>query len=253
MKQLVLTLVAAAMACSINVNAQTRVRNVYTETASLNAQQMQQTDQPVRLNRYLFAGYNTICLPMSVSADQLGDLRIERLSAIRQQGATLCLYFTECTTEGLEAGVPYLVFSPTARYLRVSNTESNGFADEPATIRLSDNEGNQVSFGSSWERRVRQGVYGIPAKQNVEVLESILISTTEEQSFLPTRCGISWERQSATANELAIVHATAAEVTAISNARVEKIGNDNIYDLNGRRVSDPANGLNIQGGKKVVC
>ena len=257
MKQIVLTMMALAMTCA-QATAQNRVKNLYTETQALKVEQVQSTENPVQVNRYLFAGYNTLCLPMTLSAEQFAvtakDVRIERLAAIRQVGTTLQLCFVDCTNDGIEAGVPYLIFSPTRQYLRAKNTEANAINTEIKTIRMDDGQGNQVSFASSWTSRQKNGLYGIPAKQNVEILESVLVRTTEELSFLPTRCGFSWEQQSATAQKLEIVHMNAADVTAIGQlkANSQEQTADSYYDLNGRRVNAPVKGIYIKGGKKVV-
>ena len=256
MKKTLLVMMATAMMC-ISANAQNRVKYVYTDVAKLNISQLENTDQTVQLSRYLFAGYNTLCLPMSLSAEQLEaavpGLKVERLTAIQQEGSTLYLYFTECTSEGIEAGMPYLIFSPKAQYMRVRNTESDGVDTELKTVRMGDSKGNQIAFGSSWEMRTKEGLYGIPAKQNVAVLESVLVSTTTEQSFLPTRCGISWELKSGSADNLMIRHAAAGEVTAIKSATADNRQDNGTYDLNGRRVSSAAHhGIVIQNGKKVV-
>lgn len=257
MKKTLLAMTVAALTCSLGATAQNRVKNIYTETQQLKVEQLENTEQTVQLNRHLFAGYNTLCLPMSMNAEQLAsaarDVRIERLAAIRQEGTTLNLYFVDCTSEGIEAGVPYLIFSPTTQYLRVKNTQAEAFSSDLKTIRLNDGNGNQVSFASSWDMKTKEGLYGIPAKQNVTVLESILVSTTDKQAFLPTRCGISWEQRSASANDIEIIHATPGILTAIQSAKADN-GNadDTVYDLNGRRVSKPAKGLYIQGGKKIV-
>lgn len=243
MKQIVLTLVAAATLC-IPASAQkvNRVKNLYASSRTLNVEMLQNTDQAVQLNRYLFAGYNTLCLPMSVSAEQLGaaatDVRIERLAAIRQEGATLNLYFVDCTSEGVEAGMPYLIFSPKAQYLRVKNTEVEAFDADVQTVRMADAQGNQVSFGSSWETIQKSGRYGIPAKQDVEVLESVLIRTEADKSFLPTRCGFNWEQQSSTAQELKIQHVSS--LAALETAGIKSLTGANaivdVYDLKGNIV-----------------
>lgn len=254
MKKTLLALTIAALACSLGASAQNRVKNVYTESKTLKVEQVANLDQPVQLNRYLFAGYNTLCLPMTVSGEQLAtyNVRAERLAAIRQEGSTLCLYFVECTNEGLEAGMPYLIFSPTKQYLRLKNTDAMRSSQELKTVRMSDGQGNQVAFSSSWELKQKEGLYGIPAKQNVEILESVLMRTTKDQSFLPTRCGFNWEQQANGAETLEIRHATQAEVTAIS----EKLNSDGFatspaYDLNGRQVTTQR-GIIIQNGKKIV-
>ncbi|MBQ7512171.1 MAG: hypothetical protein IJ155_03600 [Prevotella sp.] len=254
MKQIVLTLTAAAMMCSLSATAQTRVKNVYTEAKSFNVEQVQNTEQTTQVNRYLMAGYNTLCLPMSMSADQLAasGITVERMAAIHQEGSTLKLYFVDCTNEGIEAGVPYLIYSPKTQYLRVKNTDAARIATELKTVRMSDGQGNQVAFSSSWDVKQKDGLFGIPARQNVTPLESVLVRTTGDLSFLPTRCGFAWEQQSSTAEALEIVHASDADVTAINAVRNDDATAADAYDLAGRKHAAPVKGVNIINGKKVV-
>ena len=148
--------------------------------------------------------------------------------------------------------MPYLIFSPTTQYLRVKNTDANGFSADAKAVRLADNNGNQVCFSSSWNTRVTEGLYGIPAQQKVTPLEAVLVKTTAEQKFLPTRCGFTWDMQNSTAKELRIVHLSASEVTALKNVTMKTNADDNLYDLNGRKVSQTSKGLLIQNGKKTV-
>ena len=250
MKQFVLTLMMATAVCT-TAFAQNKVKNVYASSPKLNMEMLQNTDQTVQLNRYFFAGYNTLCLPMTVAADQLGDVTIERFHGMQQEGDILKLYFVECTNEGIQAGVPYLVNSPKSQYLRIKNTDAIMFDNEVQPVRMSDNNGNVVTFGSAWETVEKAGRYGIPAQQNVTPLEAVLIKTTPEQKFLPTRCGFTWDQQSASAKELRIIHISQSEATNINNVRFQNISED-AYDLNGRKVNNSTKGLRIQNGKKTL-
>jgi len=250
MKQFVLSLMMATAVCSTAL-AQNKVKNVYASSTKLNVEMLQSNDQTVQLNRYFFAGYNTLCLPMTVAADQLGDVKIERFAGIRQEGNILNLYFVECTADGIQAGVPYLVNSPKSQYLRIKNTDAMTIDNEIQAVRMSDNNGNIVTFGSSWEMMEKAGRYGIPAQQKVTPLEAVLVKTTPEQKFLPTRCGFTWDQQSTTAQELRIVHLSQSEATKINNIRVQNTSGD-AYDLNGRKVNSSAKGLVIQNGKKTI-
>ena len=255
MKQILLAMMAVAMFNT--ATAQNRVKNLYTETQTLKVEQLQDTATPVQMNRYLYAGYNTLCLPVTLSAEQLAatakNIRVERLEAIRQEGSTLRLYFVDCTSEGIEAGVPYLLFSPTRQYLKVKNTDANLINTEIHAVRMDDGQGNRVAFSSSWNMRQKDGLYGIPAKQNVEILESVLVRTTGEQAFLPTRCGFSWEQQAPTAQTLEIVHASGAEVTGIKDVKQNATSDNRYYDLNGRTTATPSQkGVYIHNGKQVV-
>ena len=251
MKQFVLVMMMATAVCTTAL-AQNKVKNVYASSEKLNIEMLQNSDQTVQLNRYFFAGYNTLCLPMSVSAEQLGDVKVERFAGIQQEGDVLNLYFVECTNDGIQAGVPYLVYSPKSQYLRIKNTDAMMIDNQLTAIHMNDGKGNMVTFGSSWEVSDKEGRYGIPAQQKVTPLEAVLIKTTAEQKFLPTRCGFTWDMQNATAKELRIVHLAESEVTAIKNVTMMKNADDNIYDLNGRKVSQNSKGLLIQNGKKTL-
>ena len=254
MKHFTLALMAAA-ALSTAAIAQNKVTTLSANTTSLNVEMVQQTDQTVQVSRYLFAGYNTMCLPMSVSAEQLAQagVTVERLAAIAQEGSTLNLYFVDCTAEGMEAGLPYLVYSQKAQSLRVRNTDAASINTVLQTVRMNDNQGNQVSFSSSWESLEQVGRYGIPAQQAAYPLESVLVRTEADKTFLPTRCGFTWETQSPTAQELRIQHVTMADVTAINSTLMNERVNGEVYDLNGRRVTDmPRPGVYVVNGEKVV-
>ena len=245
-----------AMALSTSAFAQNRVKNIYASSDKLDMELMQNNEQTVRLNRYFFAGYNTLCLPFSLTADQLAvaakDMKVERLAAIQQQGETLYLYFVDCTADGIQAGMPYLVYSPTSQYLRVNNTDVLTYDTELKTVRMSDNNGNVVTFGSGWERIGKAGRYGIPAKQDVTPLESVLIRTSAEQAFLPTRCGFMWDQQSSTAVRLEIKHAALSDVTAINSIAQDNASDAINYDLQGRKATNSSKGIRIQNGKKIV-
>jgi hypothetical protein len=249
--------VIAATALSTTASAQARVKNIYASTTKLDVELLQNSEQTVQLNRWFYAGYNTLCLPMTLTAEQLQaaakDVRVERLAAIRQEGSTLNLYFVDCTAEGIQAGMPYLVYSPTSQYLRTKNTEAMNVSPELRVVRLSDGEGNQVTFGSGWEDMTKAGRYGIPAKQNVTPLESVLIRTEGDKNFLPTRCGFMWDKQSASASELVIKHAAdMSEVTAIVGVEQVKQSAD-CYDLSGRKVIGQAKkGIYVVGREKVI-
>jgi len=240
MKKFTLFLMAAATVCT-SAFAQTRTKYVYTSSTRLNVEALQDQAQPAILTRTLFAGYNTICLPMSLSAEQLQaaakDVQIERLELISQEGSTLNMYFLDCTNEGIEAGVPYLIFSPTFQTLRANTQNASGFNATPQCITKSDGAGNTVTFGSSWEMIQVEGRYGIPAQQDTYILESILIRTEGDKAFLPTRCGFTWDEQSSTASALEIKHVTSLEDVGTSIEKLEQTGTTvDVYNAQGTLV-----------------
>lgn len=241
MKYFTLLLVAAATVCT-GAYAQSRTRNIYTSTSALNVEALQNQAQPVVLNRTLFAGYNTICLPMSLSAAQLQaaaqDVQVERLESIRQEGSTLCLYFLDCTAEGIKAGEPYLIFSPTMQTLRASSDNASGISTGLQSVSRTDGQGNAVTFSSSWQTLRVEGRYGIPAQQDTYQLESVLIRTDGDKAFLPTRCGFTWDAQSGTASALEIRHMTSLEDVETSIEKLEAAGTlVDVYNAQGTLVA----------------
>ena len=245
MKHFTLALVAVAAFCS-QAFAQNRVKNLYTSGTTLNVSLLNDEEQPIQINRTLFAGYNSICLPMSLTAEQLQaaakGVQVERLISIGQEGSTLNLYFLDCTNEGIEAGVPYLIYSPTLQILRAKSTDATTISTHLKSVTKTDAEGNQITFGSSWESVQVAGRYGIPAMQETDELQSILICTTGDKTFLPTRCGFTWDRQSATAQALEIKHITelAGEETCIKELQTKDAVVD-IYNAQGAMVQSKAN------------
>ena len=245
MKHFTLALVAVAAFCSQSF-AQNKVKNLYASGSTLNVSLLNNNEQPVQINRTLFAGYNSICLPMSLSAEQLQaaakDVQVERLISIGQEGSTLNMYFLDCTNEGIEAGVPYLIYSPTMQTLRANSTNAESVSTDLKCITKTDAEGNQITFGSSWESVQVEGRYGIPAMQETDELQSILICTNGDKTFLPTRCGFTWDAKSVTAQTLEIKHITdvAGEETCIKDLQSLDAEVD-IYNVQGAMVQSKAN------------
>lgn len=258
MKKTLLSLVAAATLAVPAFAQPARVRQLSTTAQTLNVEQLQTAEQTVQLNRFLFAGYNTLCLPMTLSAQQLQeaarDLRVERLAAMAQEGSTLNLYFVDCTADGIQAGVPYLVYSPTTQNFRARTSDVMGISTSLRPVTLTDQLGNRVSFSSSWQSLQGDGRYGIPAQQNVDVLESVLVRTTGEKTFLPTRCGFTWEEQANGATDLVIQHAgsLAALPTGIREQLTDNRQGGAAYDLGGRKVNGATRGIIVVDGNKVA-
>ena len=252
MKKTTLLLLAAAM-CT-QVFAQTKVRNLYTSTEKLNLAVLEQENTAVQLNRTLLAGYNTICLPFTLNASQLAasakDVQVERLVSVRQEGNTLYMYFLDCTKEGIQAGMPYLIYSPTTQTLRAKSTEADAVNTELKSVSMTDGQGNRVTFGSSWEALRVDGRYGIPAQQDALILESVLIRTEGDKSFLPTRCGFTWDQQTSDATELEIKHVTSLDDIETS---IEKLQASNatvdVYNAQGTLVLSQTN---IDAAKKSL-
>lgn len=265
MKHFTLTLMAFAAMCTQTFAQSTK--HLYTSSTKLNVEALETANQPVQINRTLFAGYNTICLPMSLSAEQLQaaatDVQIERLAAIRQEGSVLNLYFLDCTKEGIQAGVPYLIYSPKVQTMKALSTNAKTISTELLSVSKSDNNGNQVTFGSSWESLQVEGRYGIPAQQDAYILESILIRTDADKTFLPTRCGFTWDTQAASASTMEIKHVASLEGIETSIEKLQAAGATvDVYNTQGSLIKKQVNvnqalqslprGIYVIGGEKVA-
>ena len=70
MKHFTLLVVALTTMCSTAFAQPKPLKFIYAHNSALNVQQLQ-SENPTQLNRILFAGYNTLCLPMTLTAEQL--------------------------------------------------------------------------------------------------------------------------------------------------------------------------------------
>lgn len=266
MKQFTLILMAATALCT-QTFAQNRVKNIYTSSTTFNVSALQDADTPAQLNRTLFAGYNSICLPMTLSAEELQNaapgVQLERLASIKQENGTLYMYFIDCTKEGLEAGVPYLIFSPKVQSLRAKTENATCINTELKDVTMNDGQGNKVTFSGSWDFVKEEGRYGIPAQQDTYVLESVLVRTDGEKMFLPTRCGFTWDSQSTTAYNLEIKHVTSLSGIETSIDKLQADGAKvDVYNAQGMVVLKQADinsalstlpaGIYVIGGQKVA-
>ncbi len=265
MKKITLALIALMALPTVASAQRTKYVSTYTET--LNTEALVQKDQPFQLYRTLMAGYNTICLPVSMTAEQLQaaakDVQLERMVAVKEEGSDLNLYFLDCTDEGLQAGVPYLIYSPVTQTLKAKSAEVAKVDVELKEVTLRDRNGNSVTFNSSWTANKAEGRYGIPAQQDAYILESVLIRTEGDKVFLPTRCGFTWNQQSAGAREMKIKHVTSMAGVETGINKLQASGTKvDVYDTKGTLVKKQATvqealsslprGIYVIGGEKVA-
>lgn len=226
MKKFYAIAIALLMGASATVSAQ---KTVYLSTTSkMDFKKITETTTSVYTLRTLYAGYNTICLPFSVSSEDLKaivgeEVMLEKLAKV--EGNTLM--FLDVTNEGIEAGVPYLIYSP--KYFS-ARFQSNGMelAVEPKPLTISG-----VTMSGKYEPTQEDGLFGIPAQQDTDILQSILIRTEADKTFLPTRCGITYPG----CKDIP----TIAHVTSLSDATpITKLMSDNakvsVYTVGGALV-----------------
>ena len=219
-----LTLVVGLVLALTTAQAQ---RSVYLSTngKAINFGSIGQQTQKISLSRILMAGYNTICLPFDVEAEELratvGEgVALEKLA--KAEGNIL--YFLDVTEEGMEAGVPYIIYSPTRKVATFTTDQTT--MTEPQRLTV-----DGASMYSSFQKETPINVYGIPAMQDTDVLQSILIRVDGEKSFLPTRCAISTDSENPEIRHItSLAEATGLNVVTLGDEKVD------VYSVNGTLV-----------------
>lgn len=243
---------ALLMGASATVSAQ---KSVYLSTSTkINFDKVTELTSNVYMNRVFFAGYNTICLPFSVSAADVkaavGEgVMLEKLAKV--EGNTLT--FLDVTNEGIEAGMPYIIYSPKQQTVKFTSSDLK-LARQPKELTIGG-----VTMTGKYEPTQEMGLFGIPAQQDTDILQSILIRTEADKTFLPTRCGIYYPACSSVpviSHVTSLNEATALSVLQANNAKVA------IYNTNGAlvkknvRINDAMNtlapGIYVVNGQKFM-
>ncbi len=226
MKKIARTLAAVAMMAMVSTaSAQTSV--TLSTINKIDFTKITEQTQTVRMSRQFFAGYNTLCLPFSLTAEELtramGEgVILERL--VQAEEGTLT--FLDVTENGLEAGMPYLIFSPKKQYVTFSTKQLN-LVSEPKTLNV-----GMAMMTGKYEPTKDWNSFGIPAQQDKEILDAVLVRTEGDKTFYPTRCGINYSGSDVPA----IQHVKAFdETTAINNLKAGNVKVD-IYNAAGSLV-----------------
>ena len=112
-KSLLLILVALMVNVAGIVNADTVVTNTV-NPKDLSAYDGQTVD--LTLYRYIYKGWNTICLPVSLTETEINeifgaDCRLETLVGVENNGTATKLNFKDVKRDGLKARTPYILYS----------------------------------------------------------------------------------------------------------------------------------------------
>lgn len=195
----------------------------------------------VNFGRYVFAGWNSFCVPFDLSADQITTMfgagaKVERLSNCSNEGSVVTLNFQSCIADGVKANVAYLLYTPETKYVYTTLKSVLVNQATPIATTLPTGDGNTVTFAGTYSFLKGIGRFGIPAKQNIDgLVESNLVNTETYNGFYPTRCYFTWSGNNTT--ELKIKHITDAEsaVTKITDI-VSKDEIIDVYNVNGQKV-----------------
>ncbi len=143
--------------------------------------------------RYIYKGWNTICLPISLTEAEVNeifgdDCRLETLVGVENNGTNTKLNFKDVKPDGLKARTPYILYSnKDNRVCEIRQTEAEVTTGE-VRLEFSDNTGTTVVFGGATEPGSAQGIYGILVKDNATA--AFVDATNVASGIRASRCFI---------------------------------------------------------------
>lgn len=248
-----MAVVAGCFAFSAAMMAQSKTLYL-SSVEGTNVSQYDGQTRNVSMSRSVFNGWNTLCVPFSMTTEELNatfgaGCKLETLSAITKEGNVIDLYFTDVKAEGVKANTPYLLHytGETKTVKMVANETTIEANDAPALLFIADNAFVQFNGAAKHiEANEQDAMYGIYVKDNAEAAFSLV--TPETSGFYATRCFITVD---GVKNPTFKAHHGAAPVTAINAVKAEN-ASDNVYNVNGVRQNSLQKGVNITKGQKVI-
>lgn len=212
-------------------------------------------DQTVILNRYVYSGWNTFCVPFALTQEQLeeayGNGAVAKyLSDVTIDGAAATLHFTPEEGGGIEANKAYLL------YLTADVTEAKTFSGvtlQPAgkcTTTVNTKDGDYTFQGILAPTALKTdntqyflnsaGTYFVLPLDNTSQLKA-----TRAYIIVPKAAGSAQGRQYSFDFN--------GTTTAIDNVTISGMEDGAWYTISGIRVNRPAaKGVYIHNGRKVI-
>lgn len=211
----------------------------------------------VTMNRTMFNGWNTLCVPVNLSAEQLkeafgADCKVECLAGVTVTGNTYTLNFQK--VDAVKANTPYIVyFNGENKVVKIQadDAEVQYVAEPKQSFQVG---GATISLNGATKQTQQAGIYGIYAKDNAEAK---FVSVDEETSgVLATRCFITAE------GAVDPVFVATHNMTKKSeeqkkggsrmSAKAAQKSADAIYNINGVQLKTAGKGINIVNGTKFA-
>ena len=215
----------------------------------------------VTVNRYVFNGWNTISLPISMTEAQVNevfgtDCKLERLVGVENDGQGIRLNFQNCKSEGIKANTPYILYYTGTTGTKKIKVDNALVTDAAATLTFTaEGTGETVTMSCAKQHTQATGLYGIKAKDNAE---AAFVNVDEASNgFYATRCYIQLSNGNST---VLTTNHIAGDVTSISSVvkNGEKV---DVYNISGVKVASQINasevnslqkGIYVIKGKKVL-
>ena len=226
-----------------------------TEDLTLSLPQNPLADQTVTLDRKVYSGWNTFCVPFALTQAQLEEAYgsgavAKYLSGVTTDGAAATLHFTPEEGGGIEANKAYLL------YLTADVTEAKTFSGvtlQPAgtcTTTVKTDNGDYTFQGilAPTTLATNDTQYFLNSDGTAFVLpraDSSPMKATRAYIIVPTPAGSAQGRQySFDFNDT---------TTAIDNVTVSGMEDGTWYTISGIRINRPAaKGVYIHNGRKVI-
>lgn len=256
MKRLYVTLaIAAGLILTGNMTMTAQTKALY--LSSVNGSNIEQYDGQVRnvtMYRSVFNGWNTLCLPFSMTAAELDEsfgssCKLETLDDVKvSKDGTYYLYFKDAKKNGVKANTPYLLYytgENTNAKLTADNTKIEYDSDPEIAFTVS---GTTIHLVGAVKHLDANGQYGIYVKDNADANFTPVANSTS--GFYATRCYITVDGATTTPRFVAF-HNESNYATSISDIKDYDNTSRDIYDVNGIRQNSLQKGVNIINGKKV--
>ena len=212
---------------------------------------------------------STVCLPFAY-VKKTGEA-FYTFSGITKNGDEYVADMTEVTTAALTANKPYL-FMPSA----TGNTDFSGTYAIPATLEAGSVTKGDWTFQGTYETiewtTAPTGIYGFSGQAVGGISQGQFVKVGAYVRISPMRCYLKYKNGSADYAGARSENGTNDEVLPetikvrliSANGTVTAIGslstktgevtldNDAWYSLDGRRVANPAKGVYVKNGRKVV-
>jgi len=207
----------------------------------------------VSVSRYVFNGWNTICLPIDVAAAEVdatfgSDCKLEKLVGVENDGASLKLNFQDCKAEGIKANVPYILYYTGEPGTKKFTVEQALVQDGEAAITFTaEGTGETVKMACAKKHTTAKGLYGVLAKDNTEAKFVNVDDVTN--GFFATRCYI--QLSSGNTTQLTTNHIAAGDVASISAIAAANDQVD-VYNISGVRVATGIRASEVNGLQKGI-
>jgi len=184
------------------------------------------------------AGYNSVCLPFATTASDYGEgAKIYSTSEVSEENGVSYVYIT--TQDEATAGTPVLIYCPNDVTDWSITKENAAVVSQP----VENTNGATTLLGSYTNQTIGAGYYKLNSSGTAFGI------TTDAGIVKPFR---SYMKSGSSGSALRLFVRTDSVTTAIGSASASSQDEGVWYDLQGRKVLRPANGIYIRGGRKVI-